>query len=254
VRSSNRAAKNLGRSLWVPITTLAFTAWTHAFGAELIVKAEGTDHALPPREEKRSTDGATSTYVVFRARDRAFRYTPPSGWQVKIGSNRAVLSHGATTATIGLLLDERSSARNAGPPTPEELKLFQQETAARIPAMSVGPVTLSVLPFKIGDHVVIESTARYSSGAQPRALQRIKTCGGSWRMEAEISAGPDFDKIANEFVRSLCSIDAETSSDPQVVERERSAVTERENKALAQALHTGGETARTPTRGHIPDR
>ncbi len=211
---------------------------------QLTVQTQAAEHTLAAAVEKQSLDGAVCTQVCFTRGERAFRYTPPAGWKVRASSGQVVLSRGKVTAQ--LFITVKGGSRNSTEASAEELKQFQQETAARAPASRAA--TLSVFPFKVGNLIVVESSASYVAGGRPQVLHRIRTFGGDWKIQAEIT-GPQEDvaQLDAQIAQSLCSLEVQTRQDV------RNEAARREASVLAKLATVEQEhhASRRPVRGRL---
>jgi hypothetical protein len=138
-------------------------------------------------------------------------------------------------------------------PTPAEQRTFQQQmTAAAAAKGGTGEAAApSVLPINAGNQTLLESTVTFGTGGQRRSLQRLKSFGGDWQFEIEISGAADeFAPAAAQVLQSVCSI--EVRADKQAKQLE---IAEREKEVLASlaAENTKAKTAPVgKTRGRLP--
>lgn len=198
---------------------------------QTIQAAQAERHLLPAVIGTRVTDGATAQSIIFRAQNYVVYYTSPFAWQAKGTEGKATLFNGRVTATLGLRGADDIRNSEAAPPTPAELKSFEQETLAKIAnAEKSALLPLTILPFQAGGQALTASTVLYERAGQRYALQRVKKWGGAWQVELELS-GPEQELFARspEFLQSLCSIEVRGAAE------QKSSAAEREQQAIANA-------------------
>lgn len=192
---------------------VAFSATVLA-GSKAEDFSDGTRHLLPSAESHQNFDGSSVVSVNFPAGPRTFRYSPPPGWEIKAGSEQALFTLGNVKASLVLAVPSEKSARDRDAGSEKELELLQQETESKAPKSAGKNAEATVLPVKIADQAVIESTVEYPVNGESYVVQCVRSRGPSWEMEMEIT-GPQksFHQVQASLLQSLCNIDIQTSKD-----------------------------------------
>lgn len=195
---------------------VAFSA-TALAGSKAEDFSDGTRHLLPSVESHQNFDGSSVVSVNFPAGSRTFRYSPPPGWKIKAGGEQASFSRGNVRATLVLCVLSEKSAHGRDAGSEEELRRLEQETESKAPTSVSKSPEATVLPVKIADQTVVESTVEYQKDGESCVLQCVRSRGPSWEMEMEIT-GPQrsFHQVQASLLQSLCNIDIQTSKDRQV--------------------------------------
>jgi hypothetical protein len=109
------------------------------------------------------------------------------------------------------------------------LEQFARETFGRLRSEGVAPPA-TLLPLRLGDLILAESTVASGLPGQSRILQRVRSWGSDWQIEIEIT-GPEqeFKKVAPGFLESIGNMQIRSTSELQA---ENAA---REKEALADA-------------------
>lgn len=225
---------------------------TSSVNAQVVQAMAPDRRALQVVENKESLDGAVMHTLLFRSKSRAFRYTPPTGWEVSPGGTNANLAKGKVTASLAIAAADYVANGEPQPPSADQLKNFQKDTLAR--ASQTGPASLlpsTSLPFKVGNQILTESTVTHERGGKFYLLQRVKSWGVDWEVELELK-GPEEElrALGPGLVQSLCSIDIYRKDE------QRPNAVARENEVLSKLAHEQTRDQSSPsggkTRGHLP--
>jgi hypothetical protein len=222
--------------------------------AEIIVPAadptNSTGHPLRCTEARENFDGTKARFVTFESGHRIFRYTPPAGWQLKAVGEQSVLAKGKCTAALALIEMNDTIQRQAREPTIEEIRHFQLETIAKVPARDRGEIEPVVFSSRIANQPVLQITVSYVFSGQTYVLQRVRSWGENWRLEGE-NTGPkeEFEKVDAEITQSLFSIELRTEQErrTEAAQKEQAALEKMAAEEKSIPPQTSGKI-----RGRLP--